>query len=73
MISKVNSAAVRNAYSNNSNDVKQAQKATSQKAEASISNQGDMSKIDQIKSSIESGEYKINLEALSQKIADELL
>ena len=73
MISKADSVAVRNAYSNNSNDVKQAQKAVSQKAEANISTQGDMSKIDQIKSSIESGEYKINLEALSQKIADELL
>ena len=73
MISKADIVAVRNAYSNNSNDVKQAQKAVSQKAEANISTQGDMSKIDQIKSSIESGEYKINLEALSQKIADELL
>ena len=73
MISKMNSATVKSAYSNNSNDVKQAGKAVSLKADASISTQGDMSKIDQIKSSIESGEYKINLTALSQKIADELL
>jgi len=73
MISKSGSVTIRNAYSNNTNDVKQAGKATSQKAEANISTQGDTSKIEQIKSSIESGEYKINLEALSQKIADELL
>ncbi len=73
MISKSSSATIRNAYSGNTNDVKQAEKAISQKAEANISAQGDISKIDQIKSSIESGEYKINLEALSQKIADELL
>lgn len=73
MISSVNSTVAGSAYSNNSNEVKQAKKADSQKAEANISTQGDMSKIDQIKSSIESGEYKINLAALSQKIADELL
>ncbi|MCF6330886.1 MAG: flagellar biosynthesis anti-sigma factor FlgM [Sulfurimonas sp.] len=73
MISKSSGAIVKNAYLNNSNDVKQAEIASLKKAEASISTQGDMSKIDQIKSSIESGEYKINLEALSQKIADELL
>jgi len=72
VISKVNNAAVAGAYTNNTNGVKQS-KADLQKAEASISSQGDTSKIDQIKSEIESGQYKVNLEALSQKIADELL
>jgi len=32
-----------------------------------------MSKIEKIESSIASGEYKINLESLSKKIADGLL
>lgn len=73
MITNSSSATIRNAYSSNANDMKKVEKVTSQKMEANISTQGDMSKIDQIKSSIESGEYKINLEALSQKIADELL
>ena len=71
MISKVNNAAVAGAYTNN-NGVKQS-KTDLQKTEASISSQGDTSKIDRIKSEIESGQYKVNLEALSQKIADELL
>lgn len=73
MISNSTGSTIRGAYSNSTNDVKQAIKSSSQKAEANISMQGDMSKIDQIKNSIESGEYKINLTALSQKIADELL
>lgn len=73
MISKLNNAGVSGSYANSTNGVKQPAKATSQKADASISSQGDTSKIEQIKSAIESGQYKVNLEALSQKIADELL
>ena len=65
MISKVNNAAIAGAYTSN-NGVKQS-KADLQKTEASISSQGDTSKIDRIKSEIESGQYKVNLEALSQK------
>ena len=72
MISQVKSAVV-GAYTNNTNEAKRSNKSDLQKAEASISSQGDTSKIDRIKNSIESGEYKVNLEALSQKIADELL
>lgn len=67
MISLVNSATVHNAYSSHIDNSKGGLKG------ASISKQGDMSKVDRIKESIESGEYKINLEALSKKIADELL
>ncbi len=68
MISQVNSASVRNAYASNSGEQK-----VSQKGEANISKQGDMSKIEQLKESIASGEYKVNLEALSKKIAEELI
>jgi anti-sigma28 factor (negative regulator of flagellin synthesis) len=67
MISQVSNSAVFSAYSNNLGDTKE----SSQKL--SVSKQGDMSKIDRIKDSIGSGEYKINLEALSEKIANELL
>lgn len=71
MISQINGAAVASAYTNNSND--KVQKGAAQKAESVISSQGDKSKVDQIKESIESGTYKIDLQALSQKIAEELL
>lgn len=73
MISQVKGAAVASTYMNNTSSAKASGKSDLQKAEAGISSQGDTSKIDQIKSEIESGQYKINLEALSQKIVDELL
>jgi len=69
MISQTNSSAIRNAYTNNLTENKDVGK----KASTNISSQGDMSKVERIKESLESGEYKINLQALSEKIADELL
>ena len=71
MISQVNGASVASVYANNSND--KMQKNATQKAESTISSQGDKSKVEQIRESIESGTYKIDLQALSQKIAEELL
>ena len=68
MISQVNSSALRSAYSNNLGEAKESQKTTT-----NVSKQGDTSKVEQIKEALESGEYKINLQALSEKIADELL
>jgi len=68
MISQVNGAAVRSAYTNSTQN-----KEVSQKSTTTVSTQGDTSKVDQIKQDLESGEYKINLEALSKKIADELM
>ena len=68
MISQANSANVRTAYTNNSSDNKEVSKKAT-----TVSAQGDLSKVDQIKEALESGEYKINLQALSEKIADELL
>ncbi len=69
MISQVNSSAIRSSYASNLGESKE----TAKKTDSTISNQGDMSKVDQIKEALESGEYKINLQALSEKIADELL
>ena len=68
MVSGVNASAVRDAYASSLGESKDTKKAS-----ASISKQGDMSKIERIKESLESGEYKINLQALSEKIAEELL
>lgn len=69
MISQVNSAAIRSAYPNSLGQSKEA----TQKEGVAVSRQGDTSKVDQIKEALESGEYKINIEALSQKIAEELI
>ena len=69
MISQTNSSAIRNAYTNNLTENKDVDK----KAGTKVSSQGDMSKVERIKEALESGEYKINLQALSEKIADELL
>ena len=69
MISQTNSSAIRSAYASNFGE----QKDVGKKDTTIISSQGDMSKVDQIKEALESGEYKINLQALSEKIADELL
>ena len=66
MISQTNSSSVRTAYANNFGETKEAKGAT-------VTKQGDTSKIEQIKEALSSGEYKVDLEALSKKIADELL
>lgn len=69
MISQIANTALRGAYTNSfseSKDVKQS-------GSANITKQGDTSKIEQLKEGIESGEYKIDLQALSKKIAEELL
>ena len=71
MISHINGAAVASAYTSNTNE--KVQRGASQKAESTISTQGDKSKVEQIKESIESGTYKMDLQALSEKIAGELL
>ncbi len=68
MISQLNSSTVRSAYASNLGDSKETGKATT-----NLSKQGDTSKIEQIKEALESGEYKINLQSLSEKIAEELL
>jgi len=68
MISQVNGSAIRSAYASSFGESKETQKAPT-----SVSKQGDTSKIEQIKVALESGEYKINLQALSEKIAEELM
>lgn len=67
MISNVNNAAIGAAYS------KGESKNVSQKSATNISAQGDTAKIERIKEALDNGEYKIDLQALSEKIAEELL
>jgi len=69
MISQVNSGTIRSAYANNASK----DRDVSQTSETNVSKQGNTSKVEQIKEALESGEYKINLEALSKKIAEELM
>jgi len=66
MISKVGGTAVSSTYQEN--EAKEASKCS-----PTIEKQGDTSKVEQIKSSIENGEYRLDLKALAQKIADEIL
>ena len=69
MISQTGNSAVSNAYQSQSklNDTK-ATKQNSDTAKAS-----DTSRVDQLKEAISSGEYKVDLDALSEKIAESLL
>ena len=69
MISQANNTNIRNAYNNTLAENKDVDK----KAGTKVSSQGDLSKVEQIKEALESGEYKVNIQALSEKIADELL
>jgi len=69
MISNINSSLVRNSYSNNLNENKEIKP----NAKLTTSKDGSQNKIEKLKESIGSGEYKVDLSALSQKMADELL
>ena len=68
MISKTNPAMVRNAYQ--SSDT---QKSVNKSSNTTVSEQGDTSKIEALKASIEDGSYRVDLNALAEKIADELI
>ena len=69
MISQTNGSAVRSTYASNLGESKET-KATKT---TTISQQGDTSRVEQIKDALNSGEYKVDLQALSELIADELL
>jgi flagellar biosynthesis anti-sigma factor FlgM len=69
MISNINSSAMRSAYANSLNENKEI-KAN---AKLTASEDGSQNKIDKLKEAISSGEYKVDLSALSKKMADELL
>lgn len=68
MISQFNSAAMRTVMTNSMSEPKETKQATAPNAKLTSEN-----KLEQLKESINSGEYKVNLTALSQKMAQELL
>lgn len=67
MISQTNSSALRSAYPSKTNDTQEPKRAQA------VSPQNEMSKTEALKKSIDSGEYKVDINALSQKMADALL
>jgi anti-sigma28 factor (negative regulator of flagellin synthesis) len=64
MISQTNSAAVRSAYPTKTFDAKTSVDAPKQET---------LTKTEQLKESIGSGEYKVNLQSVSEKMAESLL
>ena len=68
MISQLNSSALRTAYSNNSGEAKE----TRQSSNAGTK-QTQISRVDDLKESINSGTYKVDTQALAQKMAQDLL
>lgn len=68
MISQLNNLVGGIALQSTNNDVKANAKKTEQ-----MNKEADISKVDKLKSSIASCEYKVDLGALSKRIADELM
>ena len=69
MISNINGSAVRGTFANSMNENKELKP----NAKLTASQDGSKNRIEKLKEAIESGEYKVDLSALSQKIADEML
>lgn len=68
MISNVNNSVAGSAYTNNATSNTQKKENASTTAAEQKS-----SKVEQLKESIDSGNYKVDLSAVAEKIADELL
>ena len=69
MISSINNSIVGNTYTKNATLTTQKKESAS----AMTAEKQQNSKIEQLKESIDSGNYKVDLSALSKKMADELL
>lgn len=68
MISRLNGRPMTNAFQKQDET-----NVNEQEGALNVSKQGDTSKIEAIKASIEQGDYKVDLQALAEKIADELM
>ena len=68
MISNINNSMIGSAYANNATSHTQKKENASATATEQKS-----SKVEQLKESIDSGNYKVDLSALAEKMADELL
>ena len=69
MIANVKSAVVSQAYSNTLNE----NKTVKPNAKLTSSKEGSENRIEKLKGAIASGEYKVDLSALAEKMADELM
>ncbi|MDQ1298041.1 MAG: hypothetical protein QG558_580 [Campylobacterota bacterium] len=67
MISSVNGSLIRGAYSETILKSKEQEKSAQ-----TVTKQGDTSRIEELKASIEKGEYRVDIEALAKRIAYEL-
>lgn len=67
MISSVNGSLMRGAYPEATMKSKEQEKSAQ-----TVTKQGDTSRIDELKASIEKGEYRVDIEALAKRIAQEL-
>ena len=67
MISSLNSSLVRGAYQDVNMKPKEQDKLTQ-----TVAKQGDTSRVDELKASIENGEYRVDIKALAQRIAKDL-
>ena len=69
MISQTSTSAVRSAFANTLGGTK----SPKTNADTQANKQEGLSRVAQLKESITSGEYKINLDAVAKKMADELI
>ena len=69
MISQLNTSALRNAYASSLGEPKEAKQTVVADKQSSTEN----SKVEQLKESIGSGMYKVDLQAVAQKMAQDLL
>jgi len=67
MIASVNSSLIRGAYQEVSVKNKEQEKSAQP-----ITKQGDTSRIEELKASYEKGEYRVDIETLAKRIAQEL-
>ncbi|MDO9056783.1 MAG: flagellar biosynthesis anti-sigma factor FlgM [Sulfuricurvum sp.] len=67
MISSVNGSLLKATYQEPALKTKEQEKSMQ-----SITKQGDTSRIEELKASIEKGEYRVDIEALAKRIAQEL-
>ncbi len=67
MISGINNSSLRGAYQDTALKSKEQEKSSQ-----TVSKQGDTSRIEELKASIEKGEYRVDIEALAKRLAQEL-
>jgi len=69
MISQLNNSALKGTYSSSLGESKVAKEATKPEKVSS----SEQTKVEQLKESINSGAYKVNLQAVAEKMAQDLL